>query len=381
MSRLMDKPQIIETSAALSALVGYLQQFPCLACDTESNGLFAYYERVCLIQISVDTGQATEDYIIDPLAIENLQELGVLFANPAIEIIFHAAEYDIISMKRDFGFEFNQLFDTYLAARVLGMDKVGLGALLDRYFGITVNKHYQQADWSQRPLPEDQLAYAQMDTHYLPALRNLLVDELNNLNYLQEAYEIFAEIAQAPAASREFDPDGFWRIRTPRLLQPTEAAILRELYIWREQQAAQQNVPPYRVMRDNELVAIAMMQPRHVDHLAKIKGASQQNLRRYGKAIVHLVKHGQQSPPPPPPPHQSQPDENILVRYQALYEWRKRRAAKRGVEGDIILSKTALWALAHHVPTTLHELEQIQEIGPYRRQQYAVELLEILRSV
>lgn len=377
----MDSPQIIETSAGLSSLVDYLQQFPCIACDTESNGLFAYYERVCLIQLSVDTGQTIEDYIIDPFAVDQFQDLGQLFADPQIEIIFHAAEYDIISMKRDFGFEFTHLFDTYIAARILGFDKVGLGALLERYFGIEVDKRFQQANWSLRPLPQDQLAYAQMDTHYLPTLRDLLTDELQKMNYLAEAREIFAEISQAPAASRSFDPDGFWRIRTPRPLQPSEAAVLRDLYQWREQQAAQQNIPPYKVMRDNELVAIAMMQPRHVDHLERIKGASRQSLQRYGRSIIHLVKLAQQSQPPAPPQQQAQPDEDILNRYQALYEWRKRRAAKRGVEGDIILSKSALWALAHHVPKNLHELEQIQEIGPYRRQQYAIELLELLRSV
>lgn len=377
----MDSPHMIETPTALSELVGYLRQFPRVACDTESNGLFAYYERVCLIQFSVDTGQTIEDYIIDPFAIENMQELGLLFGDPAVEIIFHAAEYDIISMKRDYGFVFNHLFDTYIAARILSIDKVGLGALLERYFGIEVDKRFQQADWSQRPLPQEQLAYAQRDTHYLTPLRDILAEELKNKNYGEEAREIFDEMCQAPAASREFDPDGFWRIRTPRPLQPTEAAILRELYLWREQQAAKQNIPPYRVMRDNELVAIAMMQPRHPDHLSRIKGASKQALQRYAQTIIRLVKSGQQTEPPPPLPPQPQPDEDILTRYQALYEWRKRRAAKRGVEGDIILSKGALWALAHHVPATLHEFEQIHEIGPYRRQQYAVELLEILRSV
>ncbi|MEP0761582.1 MAG: ribonuclease D, partial [Chloroflexota bacterium] len=153
--------QIIRRTADLRRAVDRLRASPLIAVDTESNSLFAYTERVCLVQLST----RERDLIVDPLAVDDMSPLGDLLAEPAIEVIFHAAEYDIISLKRDFGFSFANLFDTMMAARVCGWDKTGLGNILEEQFGVTVDKKYQRADWSRRPLPPDHLRYAQMDTH------------------------------------------------------------------------------------------------------------------------------------------------------------------------------------------------------------------------
>src|SRR5688572_24583666 len=157
MTAVLAAPTIIDTSSALRDLALRLRHEPLVAVDTESNSLYAYHERVCLIQMST----RKQDWLIDPLALDDLTPLADFFADPHIEKVFHAAEYDIMCMKRDFGFTFKNLFDTMYAARILGLKSVGLGSLLETHFGIRVDKRYQRADWSLRPIPPDQLHYAQ----------------------------------------------------------------------------------------------------------------------------------------------------------------------------------------------------------------------------
>src|SRR5258706_12309828 len=156
----LSAPTIVATAPALQELVRRLQIEPLIAIDTESNCLYAYREEVCLIQIST----RDQDWLIDPLALKDLSPLGSLMADPDIETVFHAAEYDMMYMKRDYGFTFRNLFDTMFAARIVGLKTFGLGSLLETYFELQVDKRYQRADWSLRPIPAEQLHYAQMDT-------------------------------------------------------------------------------------------------------------------------------------------------------------------------------------------------------------------------
>src|SRR3989304_2551096 len=163
-------PILITHPRQLEALAKTLASEAILAVDTESNSLHAYREQVCLVQFT--TSQA--DYLVDPLVLLDLSPLAGLFSNPNIEKIFHAAEYDLVCLKRDFGFSFANLFDTMLAARILGRPGVGLGSLLESEFGVPLDKRFQRANWGQRPLPPSLLAYARLDTHYLIDLRHRL---------------------------------------------------------------------------------------------------------------------------------------------------------------------------------------------------------------
>ncbi|PIX46945.1 MAG: hypothetical protein COZ54_02550, partial [Anaerolineae bacterium CG_4_8_14_3_um_filter_59_70] len=156
----LQPPVWISTPVALQKLAGELTRQPRLAVDTESNSLHAYREQVCLIQFSTHE----TDYLLDPLKLNDLSPLAPIFANPKIEKTFHAAEYDIITLKRDFGFSFANIFDTMQAARILGYKQVGLDSILAERFGVVVNKRYQKADWGRRPLSRDELNYARFDT-------------------------------------------------------------------------------------------------------------------------------------------------------------------------------------------------------------------------
>ncbi len=166
----LPKPIFVDCPEALHRMIDDLAGQSIIAVDTEANSLFAYRERVCLIQFST----SESDYLLDTLALDDLSSLAPIFSNPDIEKVFHAAEYDILILRRDYDYSFARIFDTMVAARILGWDAVGLGALLQSEFSIHANKKYQRADWGMRPLPQDMLTYAQMDTHFLIALRNQL---------------------------------------------------------------------------------------------------------------------------------------------------------------------------------------------------------------
>lgn len=359
----------------LRRLVDRLKSEPLLALDTESNSLYAYQERVCLVQLSTRTA----DYLIDPLALDDMRPLGALLADPAIEIVFHAAEYDVITLKRDFGFTFANLFDTMLAARTCGWKQFGLGTLLAGQFGVHIDKKYQRADWSARPLSPELLRYAQMDTHYLPALRDRLRDELIALGRLDEAREMFAALAELPAADREFDPEGYWRIAQVRDLPPAQIAIARELYLLRDTIARRRDWPPFKVMSDRTLVQLAALAPRHLHDLVGISGLSARLVQRDGALILQAVQRGAQAPPPTRPPRPTGPDPAVQLRFEALHEWRKQRAAERGVESDVIIPRETMWALARRVPTRLEELDDVPGLGPWRRAEYGAELIDVLR--
>ena len=163
-------PIFIARTPALQRLAKSLNREPLVAVDTESNSLYAFKEQVCLIQFSTPQ----KDFLVDPLALKDLSPLEPFFRNPKTEKIFHAAEYDLICLKRDFNFEFANVFDTMIAARILGREAVGLGSMLETEFGVHLDKRYQRANWGKRPIPAHLLSYAQLDTHYLISLRNRL---------------------------------------------------------------------------------------------------------------------------------------------------------------------------------------------------------------
>ena len=177
MSQLLTHPPVmVETPADLSTMLNRLKSQSMIAVDTESNSLYAYQEQVCLIQIS-DTDT---DYIVDALAFDDFPELGAIFANPGQEKVFHGADYDIGTLRRDYGFEFANIFDTMIASRILGIKHYGLANLLSERFDVHLNKKMQKYDWGRRPLNREALDYARLDTHYLIALRDQLKREIDH---------------------------------------------------------------------------------------------------------------------------------------------------------------------------------------------------------
>ncbi len=366
----------IDDSRALAAAVQRLSAQPRIACDTESNSLHAYRGTTCLIQISTPE----EDLLIDPLALADLSPLASVFSDPAIEKIFHAAEYDLICLKRDFDFDVDGVFDTMAAARVLGYRRIGLGNMLEDLLGIRHGKKHQKADWARRPLPASYRRYAQMDTHYLLRLYDALRAELDAADRLDEAYEYFDDVARFELKSEDFDPDGFWGLFRPNALDRRQIAVLRELCILRDELAQSVDQPPQRLIGKSTLLQIAKLQPRSLKQLRAIRGLPAWLLRQSGDEFIQAVKHGLASRVTRRPPPQEPIPQPIVDRYSALHSWRKRTAVARGVESDVIISRDALWAIARRNPRSLAELGGIRGLGPWRRRTYGEALVSVVNG-
>jgi ribonuclease D len=248
-------PVLVADEDSLGTLVRDLAPYPVVAIDTESNSLHAYRERVCLIQFSTPAA----DYIVDPIQLADLEPLAPFFANPSQQKVFHAAEYDLICLRRDYGFACTNIFDTMSAARTLGWPQVGLAAILDSHFGVTLNKKYQRADWKRRPLSPEQLDYARLDTHYLAALRDVQLQALTASGRWHEAHEEFERLARLRGSLDNAGPDpaAFWRVSGARDLTPAQAAVLQALFAYREAQAERMDRPPFKVMGEATLMELA----------------------------------------------------------------------------------------------------------------------------
>ena len=369
-------PTWVDTPVALAALVERLRQERIIAVDTESDSLYAYFEKVCLVQFSVPGA----DYLLDPLALTDLSALAPIFADPAVEKVFHAAEYDVMVLKRDHDFYFANLFDTMIASRVLGWPNHGLGSILAECFDVAQDKRMQRHNWGRRPLSADEMKYARLDTHYLLPLRERLLAELRNDGLLAEAQEMFAEVTAAVWHGGEFDPAGFWRIRGARGLDPAGLAVLRELYLFRDREARRRDRPPFKVIADATLVRLARARARTRAGLEQVKGMTPYLIRRYGRRVLQTIARGQQAKPPAPPRnhnhHRTSPQ--VIARYEALRAWRKARAAQRGIDPDVIVSNATLMALARHRPATMKSLAAMQVLGPVKSAKYGPEILQII---
>ncbi len=368
----ISSPQLVRTPKALQALVARLEHVERAAVDTESNSLHAYRERVCLIQISIPG----EDFVVDPLALD-VQPLAAFFASSEIEKVFHAADYDLMGLRRDFGFTCGALFDTMWAARILGWRHVGLGAVLQEHFGVTLHKRFQRYDWGHRPLEAEALHYAWMDTHYLLPLREMQAAALVKAGRWEEAQEIFHYLREHVPAPRTVTPEAlFWRIKGVRDLSPQEQAVLYRLHLWREAEAARLDRPAAMVVDDGRLVRLARVQPRRRSQLTRA-GLTTYQARRFGKAILQAMR-GKPIPVPPPPSGGERPSPQVMERYEALKAWRREVAEHRGVDPDVILPNSALWAIAQKPPRTPDDLLHVPGIGPWRRDHYGPAILRLL---
>jgi len=370
------RPSLVATERQLVALLDDLRAQSTIAVDTESNSLYAYRERVCLIQFSTVSG----DYLVDPLSDIDLSPLAPVFADPSKEKIFHAAEYDVMTLRRDFGFEFANLFDTMWAARILGWPKVGLGSILSSTFDVHTDKRYQRHNWGQRPLDRRAQIYACGDTHFLLPLRNLQAGVLRQRGRWEEAQEVFAQLAASATPVRTFDPQSFRRIKGATKLAPQQRAILFQLNIWRDREARRKDTPQFKVLGDSTLLTLATTAPRSAGNLSGIRGLRPHHIRRYGDGILRAVKLGARTKPPQPPPPPPRHSRAEMERFRALQAWRRGKGAQRGVDPDVIVGNHVLWVLAERNPKTVEGLTGIDGLGPWKRGAYGADLLQVIRG-
>ena len=275
----LQPPTLVADPAALQRLAESLAVEPVLAIDTESNSFHVYRERVCLIQVS----SPSADYVIDPLNVD-VRPLGALFCDGR-ETVLHGADYDVRCLKREYGWRLPHLFDTMTAARRLGRPGLGLSALVEAQYGVRLSKSFQRSDWGRRPLTAEQLSYAALDTHFLLGIHAQLTSELPARALLEEARREFERIAAVEPRERVFDPEGYRRMKGFRELDAPGRAVLRALYLAREDRARAADRPPFKVLGDHTLLELARRRPGGAAALDGVPGITPAVLRRMGEDI------------------------------------------------------------------------------------------------
>lgn len=385
-----ENPILVYNRKSLAQMMTHLSRQELVAVDTESDSLYRYYPKVCLIQITTyaEPGEPDPehvvDYIVDPLRLDGVQALELIFANPVIEKAMHAAENDILTLQRSYGFRFQNIFDVQLAARILGWKRLGLAAILEEHFGVISDKRMQRTDWGQRPLSPQQIAYAQMDTHYLPALRQRLVAELRARGRWEEAQEAFAQLSQLRYDERAEQERSFWQMRGLRDVPREELGRLAALWSWREKEAQRRDRPPFKILNDETLFALARQRPANLSDLRQIRGLNSQQVSIYGEALLGTLAEAARQPPPEPPKPSFRPEQGLDARsarrYEALRRWRTRVAHARGVTPDIVFTNETLAEIAQRQPQNEADLLSIEAVGPWKARTYGPELLATLRN-
>ncbi|MBI3299603.1 MAG: HRDC domain-containing protein [Elusimicrobia bacterium] len=372
-----EPPIYIETLEDLEAIAATLSTEKQVAVDMESDSFYVYHDKVCLLQLS----SSTEDIVIDPLAVKDLSPLGPMFRDPSVEKIFHAGDYDIACLKRDYGFEVRNLFDTMAAARVLASPKLGLAGLIEKYFGVVLSKKLQRANWGLRPLGDDHIEYARNDTRYLHKLREILWGELEVKNLLRHAQDEFRRLEATPAAEKVFNPDAWWNLPGARDLDPRRRAVLKRLWIFREKQSASMDKAPFRVMPEDLLVRIAEARVQEVDDLRRVRGMSPYLFRRFGRELVAETSAADNDPAlesAPERPRGERWDSESMRRYEALRAWRKDRAAAQGVDPVVILPTEDLRRLSAAPRENPDKEHWLDCLTAFKREEYGGELLGVL---
>ncbi len=346
-----------------------------LAVDTESNSLFAYQEQVCLIQFST----REKDYLIDALVLPDLSDLAPIFDSERILKVFHAAEYDLICLFRDYGFRFNYLFDTMIAARTLGYKKIGLGFLLEKFFDIQSNKKFQRANWGKRPIKPEMLEYARLDSRYLIELQEKLRAELTTSGLWELALEDFRRLTYDIEDTTETNGNDFWKLHGARDLSPKKAAVLKSLYHFREKQAEAQDRPPFKIISHQALIELAETCPKHQKELLKISSLNERLVKRYGSKILSAVQEGKTAPPEYPP-HHKRPADAVLKRIDALREWRKNIGRDLGVSSDVVLPRDVLTRIAWANPQNPDALNMQMRDVPYRFHRFGDDIVKITQN-
>jgi ribonuclease D len=363
---------VIDRPAALAEMIGALAGVPRFALDTESSGMHAYYERVCLVQISIPG----VDWLVDPLAVD-LEALAPLLADARCTKVLHAGENDVAVLHREYGLSMANLFDTMLAARVLGWGAVGLGDILAARFGHRTDKRWQRHDWSRRPLGPEAIDYARHDTHFLLELADQQWPELVDSGKLDDLLHACERSCRARSRPRAFDPDGFWRIDGARKLDGEGRAVLRGLFALREELARAIDRPLFRVIDDATLATLARERPMRADLVARTRGIGNGPGRRHAARIAETIARCARLPPPTPPSSPRR-DDARLERFEALRSWRRGCASARGLEPDIVLGRETIASLAELAPRTRAELEAAELLDAWELARYGDEILSVL---
>jgi ribonuclease D len=369
----------LDEPVAVESFLGGIGPCTEIALDTEGASFHRFVDRIYLLQLSTRNHSA----IIDPLPTGDLPKLGALLEDRGIQVVFHDADYDLRLLRQDYGWAVTNIFDTRVAAQLLGLKSFGLAALLEKYFDVRLDKKHQRADWSMRPLPDDMLEYAAHDTRYLLQLRDHLEAELDSKKRLHWAKEEFAllENTQWQAGG---DDDAFLRIKGARDLSRRELALLRELAAWRDSAARDLDRATFRVIGNEALLEIARMAPSTMAGLTAIKGTPRALMERAGDEVLASVRRGLETPeknlPEFPRGKRWNKDADFDARVARLKTVRDEAAVRLNLDPGVLCSRERLEAVARINPASIAEVVAMPELRRWQAEELGADFVRVLRS-
>jgi len=370
---------MIESPASLGDVRRELEACSHFCVDTESNSLFAYRETVCYIQMEV-RGRI---FILDTLAIHDLDPLIPFFEDESVTTILHGADYDVSCLGRDYGLHIGGLFDTMVAAQLLGYQQLGLAARVEHLCDAVLDKSMTRHDWGKRPLDQKHLGYLSDDVLHLDRVWRILEDELKEEGIREEASIEFRRVSRQPWGRTEPDPEAFRRIKGAGTLQRSSLSVLKELHALREAIAEDLDRPPFKVLGNHMLMAVAQRRPRKLEGLSRLPGFTPNVMRRFGRDVIEAVIRGCQgcNDVPLRNPNRKPPmsaEQAAIV--DGLKSWRKKKMESDERSSVLILPNQVIERLALERPGSMDELAANEDLGQNRLRRYGQEILEVLRK-
>jgi ribonuclease D len=369
--------QLITRQEDLAAAVEKLAREKRIAVDLEADSMFHFREKVCLLQLA--SRKAT--FVIDTLQVTDLAALKPVMADAKVRKLFHGADYDVRSLYRDFGIEIQNLFDTELGSRFLGLRESGLDAVLRARFQIELNKQFQRKDWSRRPLPAEMIAYAAGDVAYLLPLASQVEADLKREGRLSWVLEE-CEALRGVRPQMETAAPLYLSFRGAGRLHPRHLALLENLLQLRRKIAAAKDRPLFKVFANKSLLALAQAQPATVDEIRRSGALSPKQIDMYGAAVLRaqeqahklaeerLPRYPRQTPPRLPP--------DVPAQVAKLKAWRDAKAQELGLDAGLLLNKTLIQAIAVQRPENIEMLALIPDIRRWRCRAFGREIVSQL---
>lgn len=378
---MMSEAVRIQTPEDLASFLARIRGESLLAVDTEAASFHRYHDRVYLLQLSTRTLSA----IIDPLAVTDLSPLGRVLENPNLEVIFHDADYDLRLLDRQYQFRMHHIFDTRIAAQFLNEPGIGLAALLQKHFQVQLDKQYQRADWSIRPLSAEMIDYAVADTQYLPALRDILREQLilqSRLGWVEEECALVTGVRSGPSPDRM---DAFLNVKGARGLDPRGLAVLREVYRWRETSAAAIDRASFRILGNEALIALAERRPASILEMEQIRGVGRELIARRGGELLAAIVRGQSLAEEDLPRFErrprSVPDLAYENRLDRLKMFRNKLAVTLDLAPGVLCPNGTLEAVARANPESTGTLGALTELRRWQIEVFGEDLVRTSRGV
>ena len=329
---------MIASVKQLAELIPLIKRNARVAVDTEADSLHCYREKLCLLQVSVPEG----DFLVDPLAGNDLSPLAVALAKK--EIVLHGADYDLRMLRRGLTFQPARIFDTMIAARLLGLREFSYAALVERCFGVQLAKGSQKANWAQRPLSAQMERYARNDTHYLLPLAQMLEQQLKERGRLEWFFQSCERAIAAAAVDRERDAEDGWRIRGSGVVRGRAAAVLRAIWTWRETEAQRMDRPPFHILRNEQLIQAAEAATK--GKMPHFRHFSERRARDFRTAIRTALALLEEDWPKAPGRHGERPTREMERAAERMRKERDEAAHELGIEPSFIAPRATIDAIA-----------------------------------